>query len=267
MHIALQNKAIVIRVKNDSSNLTPMMHFINNSFKNVKHLSNTTVVIDAQDELIRKRYLLKWAYKIFSKNQEYRNTLSFKQLNAHQSLPIHIVKQNNKFIEKTIHITIEHINKNNELRIICNEQNPIIIDSFEKLFKNSIVFSIEKRIFKIKITTKHDLAILQSILSRKKISGVSVVFITHGLNFSKLNSQDIISQEQAYINKLRKSYKVLGVAHDSTYKEIKHNYKKMLRKYHPDKVCNQSIDTINLYTKRFQVIQEAYILVKENLKL
>jgi hypothetical protein len=267
MHIALENKAIIFRVKNDSSNLTPMMHFINNSFKNVKHLSNMTVVLDAKDELIRKRYLLKWAYKIFCKSPQHKNTLTFKQLNAQLSRPIHVVRTSNKFVEKTIRISVNHISKKNELRIRCNEHNPIIINSFEKLFKNSIAFSIDKRVFKIKITTKYDLAILKSILSRKKISGVSVVFITHGLNFSKLYSQDVDLEEKAYERKLEKSYKVLGIAHNSTSKEIKDSYKKMLRKYHPDKVCHEGAETMELYTKRFQVIQEAYQMIKENLKL
>jgi hypothetical protein len=267
MHISLEKNAIVFRLKHDSSNLFPMMHFVKNSFKNVKYLSNLTVISNTQDELVRKRYLLKWAYKIFYKTNEYNGSLSFKQLNKNLSLPIHIINTDHKSIEKTIRITIDHINTNNELKIRCNEYNPMIIDSFEKLFKNSITFSIEKRIFKIKITTKYELAILKSVLSRKKISGVSVVFITHNLNFSRFHAHEIISEEEIHKQKLAKSYKVLGITKNSSSKEIKDNYRKMLRQYHPDKVSSKGAETINLYTKRFQVIQEAYHLVKESLKV
>ncbi|WP_373073726.1 DnaJ domain-containing protein [Sulfurimonas sp.] len=266
MHISLEKNAIVFRIRDDSSNLFPMMHFIKNSFKNVKYLSNLTVVSNTQDELIRKRYLLKWAYKIFYKSNEYKGSINFKQLSKNLSLPIHIINTNNKHIEKTISITIDHINTNNELKIRCNEYHPMIIDTFEKLFKNSISFSMERRIFKIKITTKYELAILKSLLSRKKISGVSVIFITHSLNFSKLHGHEIKSEEEIYKQKLQKSFKVLGITPNSTSKEIKDNYRKMLRQYHPDKVSNKGVETVNLYTKRFQIIQEAYDLVKESLK-
>lgn len=266
MHISLEKNAIVFRIRDDSSNLLPMMYFVKNSFQNVKYLSNLTVISNTQDELIRKRYLLKWAYKIFYKSNEYMGSLNFKQLSNNLSLPIHIINTDHKHIEKTIRITIDHINTNNELKIRCNEYHPMIVDTFEKLFKNSITFSIERRIFKIKITTKYELAILKSLLTRKKISGVSVVFITHSLNFSKLHAHEIVSEEEAHRKKLLKSYKLLGVTENSTNLEIKNNYRKMIRKYHPDKVSHQGIETINLYTKRFQIIQEAYDLVKLDLK-
>jgi hypothetical protein len=264
MDIALQEKAIIFRLSPDSANLFALMHFVNNSFKNVKYFSGRTVVLDTEDEVIRKRYLIRWAYKIFYKSEKYNNSVSFKRLNNSLHLPIYIISTEHKHIAKTISITIEHINTNNELRIRCNEYNQIIAESFKKLFKDSFMFSVDKRIFKIKVQTKYDLAILKNILSRKKISGVSVVFITHGLNFSKLHAQEAISEELAYKQKLAKSYKILSIHKGSTFKEIKDNYRKMLKKYHPDKVSNEGSETISLYTRRFQVIQEAYSLIKEH---
>jgi len=264
MDIALDEKAIIFRLSPDSANLSALMHFVKNSFKNVKYFSGRTVIFGSDDELVRKRYLLRWAYKIFYKSEKYNTSVSYKTLNNSLNLPIYILSAENRSIAKTISITIEHINTNNELRIKCNEYNQIIVQSFQKLFKDSFNFSIDKKIFKIKIQTKYDLAILQNILTRKKISGVSVIFITHRLNFSKLHAQDAISEEQAYKQKLAKSYKILSISKDSTLKEIKDNYRKMLRKYHPDKVSNESSETISLYTRRFQVIQEAYSLIKEH---
>lgn len=264
MDIALDEKAIIFRLSPDSTNLSPLMHFVKNSFKSVKYFSGRTVILGSEDELVRKRYLIKWAYKIFYKSDNYNNSVTFKKLNNSLHLPIYIISSDHKHMTKTISITVEHINTNNELRIKCNEYNKAITDAFQKLFKNSFMFSIDKRIFKIHVKTQYDLAILKNILSRKKISGVSVVFITHSLSFSKLHEQHAISEEQAYKDKLEKSYKVLSISRSSTLKEIKDNYKKMLRKYHPDKVNGEGSETISLYTRRFQIIQEAYSLIKQH---
>jgi len=262
MYITLERKAIVFRIKSDSNTFSPIMHFVKNSFKNVKYLPNLTVVSEDESELIRKRYLLKWAYK-----NKKNNSINFKDLINNLYLPIHIVNADHKYVEKTIQITLTHLNTNNEIHIKCNEYNHTIINTFTKLFKNSITFTSDNRIFRINIKTKYDLAILKSIIYRKKISGISVLFITHNLNFSKLHSDDILSEEKMYEQKLIKSYKILGITEKNTNKEIKNNYRKMLRKYHPDKVSFRDDETVKLYTKRFQVIQEAYSLVQEHLKI
>ena len=265
MHITLDKKAIIFRINHNSSTFSPVMHFVKNSFKNVKYLSNLTIISQDESELIRKRYLLKWAYK-----NKKNSTINFKDLLENLYLPIYIMctdqKTEQKYVQKTLQITITHLNTNNELHIKCSEYNHTIVGAFAKLFNNSINFSSDKKSFRIKIKTKYDLAILKSILSRKKISGVSVVFITNNLNFSKLHSEEIVSEERAYELKLEKSYRVLGITKNSTTKEIKDSYKRMLRSFHPDKVSSKGDETIKLYTRRFQAIQEAYSLVSEHSK-
>lgn len=263
MNITLEKNAIVLKIEQNSVNLSVITYFIQNSFKDVKHFLNLIVISDGEDEWVRKRYLLKWAYKIYFKEYKSSNCISLKQLSQNSHLPIHVVKSDTNSVEKILSITVDHINSNNELRITCNQYDFLVVQKFKALFKDSMVSSVEKRIFTIKIKTKNDLNSLRSIISRKKISGTSVVFITHGLNFSKLTSKENISQEQAYINKLKKSYRILSITSSSTAKEIKNNYKKMLRKYHPDRVGNEGLELVELYTRRFQVIQEAYAFVKE----
>lgn len=261
MLISIEKKAIVLRLRKDSQHMPPIMHFIKNSFKNVKYFSNVIIVNEDDNELARKKYLLKWVYKNTSNN----DTINFKALNENLSLPIYIIYSTNKQVEKTLRITVDHINTHNQLRIGCSEYNPVIINNFKRLFKNSIVFGVDKKVFQVTIENKHDLSILKSLLSRKKISGIPIVFIVHKINLLKLYNQEYISEEQAYKKKLQKSYKVLGITDGFTKKELKNNYKKMLRKYHPDRVSSHGYEAINLYTQRFQVIQEAYSFIQEHL--
>ena len=103
------------------------------------------------------------------------------------------------------------------------------------------------------------------LIVSKKISNILVKFVTNGLNFQRLEPEDNLD-EIAYKEKIKKSYKVLSITINSTKKEIKNNYKKMLRKYHPDRVYCENDEIVALYTRRFQVIQEAYALIKQHHK-
>lgn len=268
MQISLQSNSILLKIEQNSTHLHPILHFIENSFKDIRYSVNTIKIFNSHEEITRKKYLLKWLYKVIRKQDENIYT-SFLKIKQNLFLPIYIETISTKPLEKTISITIEHLAKNNELKIKCNEYNKILISSFQRLFKNTIVFSFDRKNFKIKILTKSDLLILKSLLSRKKICGVSVIFITHSLNFAQFQSQkdNDNEAEKAYKTKLLKSYKALGVHKSTSHKEIKKNYKELLKKYHPDRVSNQGKEAVQLYTKRFQIIQEAYTLVKENLSI
>lgn len=61
--------------------------------------------------------------------------------------------------------------------------------------------------------------------------------------------------------------KILSISNESTPSEMKQNYRNMLKKYHPDIVYNQNEELVKLYTRRFQIIQNAYDFVKEHHKV
>ena len=263
MIIDIEKRAIVFKLKDDCINLKALEYFIQSSFKNIKSFSNLTVILDNKDELAKKRYLLKWAYKIYLKKENLNASIDFKKITASMHLPIHIIRIDKKAVAKSLKITINHTGSN-KLRVNCSQYYFQVIKHFKMVFKDSMISSVDKRVFTLTLHKKSDLILLKSILSRKRISNISVVFSTHGLNFNRLNTQEAFSEEMAYREKLKKSYKILSITNSSTSKEIKNNYKKMLRKYHPDRVSTQDSETVKLYTRRFQVIQEAYMLIKEH---
>jgi DnaJ like chaperone protein len=61
------------------------------------------------------------------------------------------------------------------------------------------------------------------------------------------------------------AYKALGVAKDSTDQEIKRAYRKLMSKYHPDKLIGQGMpeDMIAMATEQAKEIQLAYDLIKK----
>jgi len=263
MVITLEEKAIVFTLQNNSINLKPLLHFIDSSFQNVKHFSNATVIFNENSEEIKKKYLLRWAYKIHQKNLPHTKNIFFQRLMKSFELPLHVVTSNNKYITQVVIITIDQIGSF-EVSVSLSQYQEKIVQYFKLIFKDAITRSIDKATFRITIRTKSNLSLLKNILSKKEILSIPVTFITHGLSFKRLYPDEAHSAEHIYGEKLKKSYKILSISDESSSMEVKKNYRNMLKKYHPDIVYNQSDTLVQLYTKRFQVIQSAYEFVKEH---
>ena len=60
-------------------------------------------------------------------------------------------------------------------------------------------------------------------------------------------------------------YKVLGLSRSADEETIKRRYRELVAKYHPDKFVGQDLDKefIDLATKKFQEIQEAYDKIRK----
>ncbi len=65
---------------------------------------------------------------------------------------------------------------------------------------------------------------------------------------------------------LEDAYKALGVARESTDQEVKRAYRKLMSKYHPDKLIGQGLpeDMIATATEQAKEIQLAYDLIKKS---
>lgn len=266
MIVTLKKNAIVLTPKNNSINLKPLLYFIDNNFLKVKYFSNCVVVSNENSEEIKKKYLLKWAYKIYEKNLPQKDSRFLQLLIASFSLPIHIVTPSNSSVVSLTTITIGQISKN-EVSVSVNQYQDKITQYFKLIFKDSMIATDDKSTFNIVIKTKAHLSLLKSILAKREILNISIAFVTHDLSFKRLHPEDTNSAEYIYREKLKKSHIILSISDDSSESEIKKNYKNMLKKYHPDLVYSKDDDLVKLYTRRFQVIQHAYEIVRKHHKI
>ncbi|MDD2567652.1 MAG: DnaJ domain-containing protein [Thiovulaceae bacterium] len=263
MDIILTNTAIQIRLPHDSMHHKTLMHYAAKSFKNMKHYSQLSVVYGASDESIKIKYMIQWAYKIYLQNPNRSSETTYKKLSEFLHLPIYIVCENKKQVSQTLSMTVEHLG-DNVLSITSNQYNAQVVKYFKTVFKDAVSQSFYSKTFRLTIRTQNDLLALKQILSSQIIADTRVTFITQSLNFKKLNQDQIQKEENAFEEKLQKCYKILGISNESSREEIQNNYKKMLKKYHPDRVYAEGEEVVELYTKRFQAIQKAYAMIQEH---
>lgn len=66
-------------------------------------------------------------------------------------------------------------------------------------------------------------------------------------------------------SELAHAYEILGVTADTPWDEVRRAHKKLMLKYHPDRLAAQGIppEMVNLYTQKAQDIQAAFALIKK----
>ena len=84
-------------------------------------------------------------------------------------------------------------------------------------------------------------------------------------NIFRINDQQFGSIKGIYFSDSDKYYKVLNSTTKNTNDEIKSNYKKLVKEFHPDTIISKGLpdEFIQFATKRFQEIQEAYEKVRK----
>ena len=70
---------------------------------------------------------------------------------------------------------------------------------------------------------------------------------------------------QASADDLNHAYEILGVTADTPFEEIKKNHKRLMLKYHPERLASQGLppEMVRLYTQKAQDIQAAFDLIKK----
>ncbi len=76
------------------------------------------------------------------------------------------------------------------------------------------------------------------------------------------------AQRPTSASAIEEAYKALGVTKDNTDKEIKRAYRKLMSKYHPDKLIGQGLpeDMIAVATEQAKEIQAAYDVIERSRK-
>lgn len=256
MQIDIQSNACILRISNDSIHAKSIEHFIKKNFKRVLEFTNTRLVFPNKAESVKRNYFLKWAYQVYCKSHLPSKTLEEK-LNEAQNIPIKIILTSQKTVTKKLHLTVKRFEEN-KIILQTQETNKQLSLYLQIRFANAYIQTLPSQTgVLIKIIDKAALTKLKSLLSSSFLMGVPVQF-----NFpnGRVDNVGIAKEEK---DTIEDAFNVLGIRPNASMNEIKQNYRKLLRQYHPDRVYMCDAKTVSVYTEKFQSIQHAFELIKE----
>ena len=97
--------------------------------------------------------------------------------------------------------------------------------------------------------------------SDNELLDVEVNLIKKISRYLHINNYDFESIKSMFLEKeenLENDYKILEITIDSTDEEVKKAYRKMVKKYHPDKLQSVSDDIIKMAEEKFNKVNQAY---------
>jgi len=95
-----------------------------------------------------------------------------------------------------------------------------------------------------------------------QVAEVEVAEIKKIASYLYINPSDFESIKAMFYNALENNYKILEISKSATNDEVKKAYRKMAKKYHPDKVQDLGAAHLKGAKEKFQSIQSAYEQIK-----
>jgi len=86
-------------------------------------------------------------------------------------------------------------------------------------------------------------------------------------SYLRISKADFESMKNMFIKSKESAYKILEITKSATNDEIKKAYRKMARKYHPDKVAHLGESHSKAAKEKFQEIQQAYEDLKKERRI
>lgn len=87
--------------------------------------------------------------------------------------------------------------------------------------------------------------------------------IHHISNLLWLNEADYKTIEAMYFKTSHSAYTILQIGRDATDEEVKRSYRKLAKKYHPDKLSSLGEEAQKAAKEKFQEINNAYESIKK----
>ena len=259
MEIILHNNMIIVRTGFDTLKSSWMDEFLNSHSQDMLFLPKAVLVFSNSSLEEEKESFLHELCTYYTRNQETCNSFYLRSILRYMKHPIKIELQEQESAEvievriqarssSEVHLKLDHPNRwvisylKSQLDLYVTQEGlmNLFLNLPDHKAKSRLERALNKRhILHYEIEYSYDAFFMQNLYSE----------------FGQFEYEDHTDTE---IDDMLHYYTVLECPVGSSQDTLKRSYKKLVKVYHPDKVHCESTDTVNHYTQKFQLLQEAY---------
>ncbi len=257
MDITLQSNIIVIRTSRESLELEWMSSFIKNYKEELLFLSHSVIIYHNEAQEEQKREFLTKACELYADTESLDSTFFIKAILCCIHYPVKIEMSDTKLRMKNLDVTLKAL-EGHRISMTLNRADPwffVYMQSklsqhFEAVSEREMVFVLDslesKGILERSLNRNH-------IFSRRVKYHYDEDFLRKMFECGKSANRKVSHHY----------YAILGCDANATADELKSSYKKLVKAYHPDRIVHLNDEAqIGAYTRKFQMVQEAYQALK-----
>lgn len=261
MRIFTNRNMILIHARRDTVQEKVIVDFVNRHFKYKVQGESSIFIHHCNDESNIKNRFFHWLYWSYQQmhGKEAIDLRAEIESNPQRPIKINWIERAN--IITNIAVSIEVINNIYLKFTFKPESSTAYIHNFLRgYFRTHIISAGDRDQYLIKVDSEVVKEKLMTLLNRNRIMQYYVSFTYNQQQISQLlaSNNHFVPQKESEQAKIEKAYKLLNVSPSDELSEIKKRFKKLLYKYHPDRVYNQGQAIIEKYTLTFQAIQAAF---------
>lgn len=232
-----------------------MEEFFDHHIHNTLFLDNGVLVLNNENSSDQKEEFLETLSERFTEANELTGSFYSRSLKRCKTAAVRIEVPYRKHEKVDVEL---YAFGPNRVKLTCLTPNTWVMRYLKQQLSSFIVKSTSTNLY-IDVSTSAAKARLEKTLNRREI-----------LHFI-INYQ----YDDAFMNRLYGQYKGWGYGNDaidkmiryhaifeipigSSAEDLKKRYRALAKRYHPDRVQTKSPEIINKYTKKFQLLQEAY---------
>ncbi|MDD3769597.1 MAG: J domain-containing protein [Sulfuricurvum sp.] len=255
MRVVLRNNAIFVQGSSNTLEEPWMEEFFEHHIYNTLFLDNGVLVLNNEHSSEKKEEFLETLSDEFTRINDLSSPFYRRSLKRCKTAAVRIELPYRE--EEKVEIEL-YAFSSSRVRFTLDSPNGWIMRYLKQQLSGLVINATSTQI-DIDVGTAAAKARLEKTLNRREVLHYAIHYRYDDEFMSRLYSQYKgwgFSSES--IDKMIRYHAIFELPVGAKPTDLKKQYRKLARRYHPDRVQTQSPEVINKYTQKFQLLQEAY---------
>lgn len=260
VRVVLQNNAIFVKGENTTLEAPWMEEFFNHHIHNTLFLDNGVLVLHNENSADKKAEFLDNLSDEYTRSNELSSPFYRRSLKRCSTAAVRIEVPYREHENVTIKL---YAFGPTRATFVLHRPNLWIMRYLKQQFSSLVVSSTENSLH-IDVSTVQAKSRLEKTLNRREV-----------LHFSLQYEYDDEFMSQLYgnyrrwgfgsetIDKMIRYHAIFDLPVGSSTEDLKKRYRQLAKRYHPDRVQSKRPESVHKYTRKFQLLQEAYEALRE----